>query len=346
MKDPLQDLIQAYHELNAAVVEELWEEPSALEFMRYVAKNRPFVVRQAAIDWRAVERWDAGYLRKEMAGKEVNVAVTPLGNADAVVESPSGSKIFVEPFETSEPFDSFLDAVQASSSKGANDTSNARYAQTQNDNLRNEYSSLYRDVPADIPFARIALSQPAEAINLWLGNDRSVTSLHKDNYENIYVQIRGQKQFVLMPPIEMPCVNEQLLGKGRYATTSEKETQARSDEELIIERDANAEPVPVAIWDPDLPNQNPTPYSHLAQALRVTLQEGDLLYLPSLWYHKVSQSVGEEGFVCAVNYWYDMEFAGQHWVTSSLVRDVYWEEEMKVRYPDLDLDEEGSDEVD
>lgn len=68
-----------YHELNAALVDELPEAPSALEFMRYVAINRPFVVRGAAAEWDAVKKWNASYLREIMKGQRVNVAVTQDG---------------------------------------------------------------------------------------------------------------------------------------------------------------------------------------------------------------------------------------------------------------------------
>lgn len=54
----------------------------------------------------------------------------------------------------------------------------------------------------------------------------------------------------------------------------------------------------------------------------VTLDEGDMMYLPAMWYHKVSQSCGKEGFSCSVNYWYDMDFDGQFWATNSLVRNL------------------------
>jgi len=87
----------------------------------------------------------------------------------------------------------------------------------ENDNLRDEYSALYDDVEADIAWARVALEQEPDAINLWIGNSRSVTALHRDNYENVYCQIMGSKHFVLLPPIAMPCVNEQMLQPATYA---------------------------------------------------------------------------------------------------------------------------------
>lgn len=79
MSDPIANAINNYHDLNAAVVDELQGEPSPLQFMRYVSKNRPFVARQAAVEWEAVRKWDAAYLKDIMEGQQVNVAVTPSG---------------------------------------------------------------------------------------------------------------------------------------------------------------------------------------------------------------------------------------------------------------------------
>jgi jumonji domain-containing protein 7 len=63
--------------------------------------------------------------------------------------------------------------------------------------------------------------------------------------------------------------------------------------------------VPFATWDPDVPEANATPYSQLADPMEVILEPGDMLYLPAMWYHKVSQfcTPQDEGFVLAVNYW-------------------------------------------
>lgn len=77
--DPIAELITTYGELNSHIIEELDEEPSALEFMRSVARNTPFVARGAASDWEAVRTWDAAYLRQALADESVNIAVTPEG---------------------------------------------------------------------------------------------------------------------------------------------------------------------------------------------------------------------------------------------------------------------------
>lgn len=229
----------------------------------------------------------------------------------------------------------------------------------ENDNLRDEYSSLFDDVPDDIDFARIALERSADAINLWIGNERSVTALHKDNYENVYVQVRGKKHFVLMPPMEMPCVAEQLLPKARYEPTSQQQVDIPSGFSAL--RSTDEELVPVATWDPDVPESRASEFSHLSRPLKVTLNEGDMLYLPAMvsqcgseldeeiqsyvtvdlvtdspqWYHKVSQTSGPEGFACAVNYWYDMDFDGSFWAANDFLRNIANARQREVRYPPL-----------
>jgi jumonji domain-containing protein 7 len=77
--DHIADLINTYNDLNSCVIEVLEEEPSPLEFMRYVARNTPFVVRGAAADWKASREWNVEHLRGALGHISVNVAVTPVG---------------------------------------------------------------------------------------------------------------------------------------------------------------------------------------------------------------------------------------------------------------------------
>ncbi|KAH7362502.1 phospholipase A2 [Plectosphaerella cucumerina] len=321
--DPVAELIVTYNELNSSIIEELDQEPSPLEFMRYVARNTPFVVRAAATGWEAFQTWDAKFLTKTLAGRNVNVAVTPHGNADAPTPLPDGTLSLSKPHEEDQPFDTFLSNIirqtkQASTSAEAPEE--VLYAQTQNDNLRNEYAPLFalNHLPASIPFARIALGQQnPDALNIWVGNERAVTALHKDNYENIYVQLRGRKRFLLLPPLCQPCVAERPLRAATYHRNG-------PNGELQLEPDEGADDVPFATWDPDMPEANATPYSHLADPMEVILEPGDMLYLPAMWYHKVSQfcTPQDEGFVLAVNYWYDMDFSGPLYPMTNFVRSL------------------------
>ncbi|RBA10669.1 hypothetical protein FPRO05_05258 [Fusarium proliferatum] len=317
--EAIENLISTFNELNSNSIDELHNEPSPLEFMRYVARNTPFVIRGGASSWKACQDWNSAYLLSVMKGQNVNVAVTPYGNADMPTVPPDKeSMVFAKPHYEDQPFEELLEYVAR---QGADPDfppdAEVRYAQTrklayfsprcvaecpqENDNLREEYITLFSDVQKDIPFARIALDKSPDAINLWIGNSKSVTAMHKDNYENIYVQILGRKHFVLLPSLCHPCVNEQPLKPATYT---------RGENGMELKMDPDDEAVPFAIWDPDKPEQNATKLSHLARPLRVTLDPGDMLYLPAMWYHKVLQSCTEEdeGFVLAVNYWYQTTY--------------------------------------
>lgn len=276
-----------------------------------------------------------------MGDLPVNVAMTPHGNADSILEIGDGNMLFVKPYETEEPFREVIRSIQKQemdleANENPKTCPPVRYAQTQNDNLRNEYQPLFNDIPPSIPFARIALDTPPDAINFWLGNSSSVTALHKDNYENIYVQILGRKHFVLLPPVESACVNERAILAATYGPRdSEAPTRDEGSpgglrrqqdvvtaDDLIPRVDVPVQYTPFATWDPDAPGNNPTRFSYLSQPLRVTLDEGDMLYLPALWYHKVGQSCNDEGVCCAVNYWYDLDFGGGFWSMANFVRGV------------------------
>lgn len=331
--DPLAELITTYNELNASVIAELDEEPSPLEFMRFVATNTPFVVRRGARHWPATQTWTANHLLDALRGHAVNVAVTPYGNADAPTRDARGDIVFAKPHEEDQPFDEFLAYLTKQELDPAFRGREIRYAQTQNDNLRNEYRALFSQVQKDIPFARIALRREPDAINLWIGNARSVTALHRDNYENVYVQVTGRKSFVLLPPLCQPCVNEHDLPPAHYERRRRRRRRGEGppdddddnedDDLVLVMDDEGAAPaVPFATWDPDHPAANATPYSPLASPVRVVLDPGDMLYLPAMWYHKVSQTCSDEGICVAVNYWYDMEFSGPQYPLTSFVRNV------------------------
>ena len=73
------DLLETYFETNNENIDYLFENPSPLQFMRYLVKNRPFIVKGGCLTWPAVEKWNFGYLAQMMGDAEVDVAETPHG---------------------------------------------------------------------------------------------------------------------------------------------------------------------------------------------------------------------------------------------------------------------------
>ena len=76
--DTIEEAIKSYHDLNGQIIEEI-AEPSALDFMRYVSQNRPFVVRNGCLDWPAVRQWNCENLSFALRDARITVAVTPHG---------------------------------------------------------------------------------------------------------------------------------------------------------------------------------------------------------------------------------------------------------------------------
>lgn len=78
----IEELITTYQELNGSQVAELTEVPSPIEFMQYVRRGRPCVIRGAASEWPAT-KWTVEYLENKMKGSYIQVAITPLGCVDS-----------------------------------------------------------------------------------------------------------------------------------------------------------------------------------------------------------------------------------------------------------------------
>ena len=79
-----EEMLETYHELNGDI-DVLHECPSPLEFMRYVAKNRPFLVRAGCSAWPAVRRWNVPHFRTTLGDTLIKVAITPYGLVPSMI---------------------------------------------------------------------------------------------------------------------------------------------------------------------------------------------------------------------------------------------------------------------
>ncbi|KAL3636778.1 hypothetical protein CASFOL_019077 [Castilleja foliolosa] len=66
----------------------------------------------------------------------------------------------------------------------------------QNDCFRGEYGPLAADCDEHVPWVTEVLGWLPEAVNLWIGNDLSETSFHKDHYENIYFTLKANLELL------------------------------------------------------------------------------------------------------------------------------------------------------
>ncbi|XP_078133513.1 bifunctional peptidase and (3S)-lysyl hydroxylase JMJD7 [Sander vitreus] len=224
--------------------------------------------------------------REKVGSKVISVAVTPNGYADAV----NGDR-FVMPEERCMSFSSVLDILQ-----GKVQQRGVFYVQKQCSNLLDELPELTDDVETHVSWMSAALGKLPDAVNFWLGEASAVTSMHKDHYENLYCVISGEKNFILLPPTDRPFIPYGVYQPAVY--------RQRGDGEFEIVDQSDAEKVPWIPLDPLDPDLERYPGYGAARPLRCSVKAGEMLYLPSLWFHHVTQSHG----AIAVNFWYDMEY--------------------------------------
>ena len=78
-------------------------------------------------------------------------------------------------------------------------------------------------------------------------------------------------------------------------------------DQAVYQKIKNASVSPKLPWivvDPLNPDLKEFPGYKNAHPMKLRLNAGDVLYLPSLWFHHLQQSHS----CIAVNFWYDMEF--------------------------------------
>lgn len=261
--------------------------PDPLLFYRdWIGPNKPCIIRNAFSHWPALSRWTPEYLREKVGSKVISVAVTPNGYADAV----SGDR-FVMPEERRMSFNSVLDIIE-----GKVQASGVFYVQKQCSNLLAELPELTDDLQPHVSWMSDAVGKFPDAVNFWLGEASAVTSMHKDHYENLYCVISGEKKFILLPPTDRPFIP---YGEYQPAVYHQRE-----DGEFEVIDQVGSEKVPWIPLDPLDPDLDRYPQYLRARPLHCSVKAGEMLYLPSLWFHHVQQSHG----CIAVNFWYDMEY--------------------------------------
>ncbi|GAB9475525.1 putative phospholipase [Globisporangium polare] len=324
---------------------------SPLEFYRqYVSKSVPVVLTNAmqhAAEWQqALVHWQSDAYLVEAAGDEqVAVDVTPFGFGDAVLPLGADNELFVMPEEREMTLQQFLEVLN-----DREGFDGVPYLSHQNDSLREQLPMLYQDVPAYVDLAKDAFGNVPDAVNIWIGDERAVSTMHKDHYENMYCVVKGQKHFTLLPPVDVACLYEQEFPSMRYrhsaspapgpkdegdddegqfpvATDSANEEAARLTKlfhekypqhtswRIVPSPETGDTPwIPVDPLDIDTSKY---PLAKHLKPLQCVVNAGEMLYLPAMWYHRATQLCQ----TISVNYWHDMEFDCRY-VYYNFVHDI------------------------
>jgi hypothetical protein len=134
--------------------------------------------------------------------------------------------------------------------------------------------------------------RPFRLSRFWLSAAGTSTALHRDMAQNFFAQMVGRKRFYLYPPSDSPWLYS-------YSFRSGLPNFSR--------------------FDPEHPDFDHFPLARAVEPIEVILEPGDLLYLPSRWWHQprsldVSMSV---------NFWW------ADGVLEKLVRTAEWVKRMR-----------------
>ena len=315
-------------------------------FLRdYVAGGRPLLMRNACASWPAVDEWrDDANIVARMGDARVRVNWTPDGRADSI-QYVDEQAYFVEPVETQMAFGDAVRCLGMNANRHAGrfvphavPDGWVPYISAQNDSMHADFAPLVRDidVASSAMFDALFGAEP-EAVNFWAGDARSLTSFHKDHYENVYFVLRGCKHVRLLPPTEGWRLRFVDGLHGRYVLDGESSGQCEGLRRKHVQQQSRidvSDPPQKTRWSavgavsPDGSTIDVLDDTACGAPLHVTLSAGDGLYIPSMWYHEVcaggdsnrtrdhSMSGGEMSI--AVNRWYDMAYGERFAILNAL----------------------------
>lgn len=303
----------------------------------FVARNVPVVITHALDAWPAFHTWTFDTIRERYGDLPVTLSLTPNGLADAVtyvhevdpsagVFDPTCDDHSTCPRRHTQLFMTchnervtLADVCRMLTGSDAMTRSRnvVPYLSHQNDSLRSETPAMAADMgPGFRSFA--PAHWQLEAVNLWMGDERSVTSAHKDHYENLYAVLRGEKVFHLCPPSDILWMHQTAFPTAAYRM--ECTSTGAAHWSVALEKEADGTPrmtswIPFDMSAPDLQTYPLATHLHVQE---VRVRPGEVLYLPALWFHRVTQTCP----TIAVNAWHDMDFMSPTWAYYNMCAEV------------------------
>ena len=133
----------------------------------------------------------------------------------------------------------------------------------------------------------------------------AITRLHFDHYDNLYLQLRGRKRFVILAPLE---------ARGLYAFPLHHPLDQRARVHIDAVEQAAAHAAgdhdPAHVASQAAAYQAAYPRLGDVRGFEIILEPGDMLYIPHHWWHHVETIGGDEGvdrLSLSLNLWFDFE---------------------------------------
>ena len=248
-----------------------------------VASSSPAILRNSpdTSSWGALANWSPSYLEAALGSRPLPSKTQPLSFANAGAYFARGCC----PLSPRSPTSILSDPSEAGYASVPGEWMLEKMDPSQKGN------ALAADIGDTSVFARAVnpnapdLEEPVHQV--WLSSPNVITALHNDHPANFFLQIYGWKRFVLFPA-------ELYVELGLFPRSSFFHRKPAVD--IRTRPDLARGPC----WKGPLPcdrmtqvvGRNRTQWRARMEALEgaglvVTLHEGDVLYLPPLWFHSV-----------------------------------------------------------
>jgi len=245
-------------------------------FVDHYHANRPLMIEGLGAPWSAVENWTPSRLKARFGGEPVEVMTRREEDRDYEVYSQRHRSMLT--------FGDYIDQVERSGK------SNDIYLVANNRLLeRPGFAELRDEVTLDERY--VDPSRADGNVFLWLGPAGTITPLHYDLQNVMFVQVFGRKRFTLVSPYQSPLLYNSI---GVYSD--------------------------VDVGNPDLAVHHMFKHAHTQS---VVLAPGDALLLPVGWWHHV-EAIDVSISVSFTNFWlpnsFDWARCGRSPTTSSAVQ--------------------------
>ncbi|XP_031574901.1 lysine-specific demethylase 8-like [Actinia tenebrosa] len=287
--------------------------PTQEEFIhQYLFRSKPVIIKGAMDKWPAMHKWTNEYLTSTFGKNKVRVAFAPNAEYEGCEKAsdfedfqdfkfPDGVKeqlpfpdlVVVRPAFMNLKFAEFMSLLEKTHQTG----------QGENVSAYLEYSSIPSHLPElekdviEMPFVAGVLKR--RHLNIWLSNGNTLGKLHFDPFDNFLCQISGRKQVLLYEPYDNTRLYEAHIQEaelGYNPNSMQFRRKKLMDSTSMVMS-------PINILKPDYKR---FPKFKGVQAMNCTIDEGEVLFMPSFWWHEVQSYPNQEKpRNVAINYWYE-----------------------------------------
>ena len=314
------------------------ENPSARDFYQLVKASHPTIIKGGALKWPALSKWTLNALNQQWRDKDVVASISPTGDFDGPEEAhlwglaANESVIIARPAHAQMKFPDFVQEAHRAQSDDV--THYLEYFP-----LKTLESAGSKDV-SSIKWANF-LSPRFPLVWFGMSGVRNpVGRLHYDRHENLMAMVAGAKQFVLYGPDQgeaLYAATPLRSGSLVYQRTGNVSSNVEVDGASLgsggrFIRDKNRiddtynEYHTYSPVDITRPNFTKYPKFQNAKKKICDVNKGDILFVPSDWWHQVTSKMDDEGKSIGVNIFFEPFYKKPGYMTllNSFVRNRYY----------------------